>query len=131
MSMAFAQAGHGGCSAPCCLPRPALAGAGGRRPRRRRRAGRAGEPRPALWLLADADTTIYLFGTVHILPPGFRWRSPAIDGAIRDADELVLEVDERDMMARSGDARSADDARQGRRRSPGGCRPTGARRSAR
>ena len=22
-------------------------------------------PRPALWKLADADTTIYLFGTIH------------------------------------------------------------------
>jgi len=57
------------------------------------------EPRPAIWLLQDADTKIYLFGTFHILPPSFRWRSSAIDGVIRDADELVLEVDEREAMA--------------------------------
>jgi hypothetical protein len=37
------------------------------------------EPRPALWLLADADTRIYMFGTIHVLPPGFRWRSAALD----------------------------------------------------
>ena len=33
------------------------------------------EPRPAIWLLSDADTRIYLFGTVHVLHPGLRWRS--------------------------------------------------------
>ena len=57
------------------------------------------EPRPAIWLLQDADTKIYLFGTVHILPPGFRWRSAAVNEVIRQADELVLEVSEREMMA--------------------------------
>jgi hypothetical protein len=36
--------------------------------------------RPALWKVADADTTIWLFGTIHIMPrggePGWpdRWR---------------------------------------------------------
>ena len=40
------------------------------------------EPRPALWLLADEDTQIYMFGTIHILPPGFRWRSTALDKAV-------------------------------------------------
>lgn len=55
------------------------------------------EPRPALWLLQDADTRIYLFGTIHILPPGYRWRSAAVDRAIAQADELVLEISDRDM----------------------------------
>ena len=49
-------------------------------------------PHPALWLLEDADTRIYLFGTIHILPHGFRWRSPRFDAVARSADELVLEV---------------------------------------
>lgn len=56
------------------------------------------EPRPAIWLLQDEDTKIYLFGTFHILPPGFRWRSPAIDRVIGEADELVLEISDREMM---------------------------------
>ena len=56
-------------------------------------------PRPALWLLADEDTKIYLFGTVHVLSPGLEWRSPAIDGVIEEADELVLEVTESDAQA--------------------------------
>jgi uncharacterized protein YbaP (TraB family) len=51
-------------------------------------------PKPALWLLADEDTRIYLFGTIHILPAGLQWRSPTFDAVARAADELVLEVAE-------------------------------------
>ncbi|HEY0111660.1 MAG TPA: TraB/GumN family protein [Allosphingosinicella sp.] len=50
------------------------------------------EPRPAMWLLQDADTKIYLFGTIHILPKGFRWISPAVERTIGEADELVVET---------------------------------------
>jgi len=49
-------------------------------------------PRPALWLLADEDTKIYLFGTIHVLPPGFKWRSAALDRVVEQADELVVET---------------------------------------
>ena len=50
------------------------------------------DPRPALWLLADEDTKIYMFGTIHVLPPGFRWRSPAVDRVVAEAAELVVET---------------------------------------
>jgi hypothetical protein len=50
------------------------------------------EPRPALWLLADEDTKIYMLGTIHVLPPGFRWRSPAVDKAVGESAELVVET---------------------------------------
>ena len=50
------------------------------------------DPRPALWKIADADTTIYLFGTTHALPKGFRWQSAPLRAAIKAADELVLET---------------------------------------
>jgi uncharacterized protein len=49
-------------------------------------------PRPALWKLADADTTIYLFGTIHVLPKNYKWRTPAITKAIARSRALVLEV---------------------------------------
>jgi len=49
-------------------------------------------PRPAMWKLADEDTTLYLFGTFHLLPEGQTWRTPAFDAALTGADELVLEV---------------------------------------
>jgi uncharacterized protein len=48
--------------------------------------------RPALWRVADADTTIWLFGTVHLLPRGHRWRDPALDRAIAGSQSLTLEA---------------------------------------
>jgi uncharacterized protein YbaP (TraB family) len=52
----------------------------------------AGGPRPALWKVADADTTIYLFGTIHMLPDGLKWRTPAFERAIAASDALVTEA---------------------------------------
>lgn len=47
---------------------------------------------PALWKLSDADTTIWLFGTIHALPAGYRWRDPAIQAALDRSDTLTLET---------------------------------------
>jgi hypothetical protein len=47
---------------------------------------------PALWKVADKDTTIYLFGTFHLLPQGEEWRTPAFDKALASSDELVMEI---------------------------------------
>lgn len=52
----------------------------------------AAVPKPALWKLADADTTIYLFGTIHLLPEGLAWRTPTLAAAIAASDSLVLET---------------------------------------
>ena len=48
---------------------------------------------PALWRVADADSEIWLFGTVHVLPPNTPWRTARIDAAFRSADTLVFETD--------------------------------------
>ena len=48
---------------------------------------------PALWKVADHDTTIYLFGTIHLLPSNLKWRSAAFDQAAASADTLVIETD--------------------------------------
>lgn len=48
-------------------------------------------PRPAIWRIGDRDTTIYLFGTIHVLPPGFRWRSPTLERIARTAGTLLVE----------------------------------------
>jgi uncharacterized protein YbaP (TraB family) len=50
-------------------------------------------PKPALWKVADKDTTIYLFGTIHLLPKGLQWRTPVLDAAISASDTLYLETD--------------------------------------
>ena len=48
--------------------------------------------RPALWRLADRDTTIYLFGSIHLLPKDMNWHTPALNGAIAKSQGLVLET---------------------------------------
>lgn len=48
---------------------------------------------PAMWKLADEDTTIYMFGTVHLLRPDLDWRYEAFDNALAAADTVVFEVD--------------------------------------
>ncbi len=50
--------------------------------------------RPALWKLADADTTIYLFGTIHALPKGVNWFNGEVARAFNTSDELVTEIDQ-------------------------------------
>lgn len=47
---------------------------------------------PALWVVADADTTIYLFGTIHLLPRGLDWYHGEVQTAFERADELVTEI---------------------------------------
>lgn len=47
---------------------------------------------PALWVVKDADTTVYLFGTVHVLKPGLTWFDEAVKTAFDRSGELVLEM---------------------------------------
>ena len=50
------------------------------------------EARPAMWLVADADTKIYILGTMHALPRGTDWDGSRVEDAIEAADELILEL---------------------------------------
>jgi len=49
---------------------------------------------PALWVVSDEDTTIYLFGTVHMMRPGVVWFDDEVKAAFDRSQELVLEVTE-------------------------------------
>ncbi len=51
---------------------------------------------PALWMIHRAQTTIYLFGTVHLLPHDTAWRSPALDKALAASDSLTIELTDDD-----------------------------------
>lgn len=53
-------------------------------------AGQAAQP--ALWVVRDADTTIYLFGTVHLLKPELHWFDGKVKQAFDASDQLVLEL---------------------------------------
>lgn len=54
---------------------------------------------PALWVIRDEDSTLYLLGTVHVLKPETVWRTPAIDAALAEADDLWIEVETDDADA--------------------------------
>jgi uncharacterized protein len=56
--------------------------------------------RPALWVVSDPDTTVYLFGTIHLLPKGIDWQSGKVGEAVAKSDELVIEtiIDEKNPM---------------------------------
>lgn len=48
---------------------------------------------PALWRVGDPDTTVYLFGTVHVLPPALKWRTQKIDTALAESKAVYFETD--------------------------------------
>ena len=47
---------------------------------------------PALWVVKDEDTTIYMLGTVHFLKPGMTWFDEAVKEAFDKSDSVVLEI---------------------------------------
>ncbi|NIJ21973.1 hypothetical protein FHS95_003684 [Sphingomonas naasensis] len=57
---------------------------------------------PALWVVKDSDTTIYLFGTVHVLKPGLSWFDEAVKTAFDKSDTLVIEMVEPDAATMQG-----------------------------
>ena len=68
--------------------------------------GLAGAPalaQPAMWAVRDADSTIFMLGTVHLLRPEMQWRTAALDKAIAEAEELWLELPTTDPAAMSGE----------------------------
>ncbi|HEX6613479.1 MAG TPA: TraB/GumN family protein [Rhodanobacteraceae bacterium] len=47
---------------------------------------------PALWKIQREGTTVYLFGTVHVLPKDVQWRYPQLDRALALSDVLYVEL---------------------------------------
>jgi uncharacterized protein YbaP (TraB family) len=50
------------------------------------------DARPAIWVVNDADTVIYLFGTFHALDGKSAWFNDEVKTAFAASDELVLET---------------------------------------
>lgn len=46
---------------------------------------------PPIWVIRDADSTITLFGSVHMLPK-VDWRPKGLDATIKDADDVWFEI---------------------------------------
>jgi len=47
---------------------------------------------PPVWVVKDKDSEIVLFGSVHVLPPNMDWTPPALDRALKDADDIWFEL---------------------------------------
>jgi hypothetical protein len=54
---------------------------------------------PALWHISDANSDIYIFGTVHILPAELDWRTEEIEHAFDRADTVWFEAPANDPAA--------------------------------
>lgn len=48
---------------------------------------------PAIWKIDGEKGDIYFFGSFHILPKDFVWRTPALEAALAAAQQLDFEVD--------------------------------------
>src|SRR5881398_4061848 len=47
---------------------------------------------PAMYVVRDADTTVYIFGTFHALDGHGDWLNPRVRSAFESSNELVLET---------------------------------------
>lgn len=65
-------------------------------------AGNIVHAHPALWVVKDADTTIYLFGTIHLLKPDLRWFEGSVRKAFDQSQQVVVEVADKDQAAAQG-----------------------------
>jgi uncharacterized protein YbaP (TraB family) len=48
---------------------------------------------PAMWRVTHDDSEIYLFGTLHVLQPKARWRTPLYDRVLAQAGTVWFEAD--------------------------------------
>jgi len=65
---------------------------------------------PALWRIQHGTSTVYLFGSLHVLPRDFSWHTPEIEAAMAAADQFYFEVpvdeaalkDEKEFIVQNG-----------------------------
>lgn len=47
---------------------------------------------PAIWTIKDSKVDVTILGSIHMLPPALKWRTPAIDAAMKRAEIVVFEA---------------------------------------
>jgi uncharacterized protein YbaP (TraB family) len=47
---------------------------------------------PPVWVVKDKDSEIVLFGSIHVLPANLDWEPPALEQALKAADDLWFEL---------------------------------------
>lgn len=55
--------------------------------------------RPAMWQAKFGDSTVYLFGTVHLLPNDTDWRFPGLNDALSKSHALYIELTDDDQAS--------------------------------
>lgn len=48
---------------------------------------------PAIWKVSDDDSSVWLFGSIHLLPPGTEWRTEMFETLVDEADKVYFETD--------------------------------------
>jgi len=56
----------------------------------------AAQADPAMWVIRDKDSTIYLIGTIHLLKHETEWDQSKVKKALADSNELWLEISDFD-----------------------------------
>ncbi|MEP3890065.1 MAG: TraB/GumN family protein [Hellea sp.] len=56
-------------------------------------AARARNDAPAIWTVKDFDSTLYLYGTVHLLPDNLDWQKDDMRAAFKESGTVFFEVD--------------------------------------
>ncbi|WP_292050555.1 MULTISPECIES: TraB/GumN family protein [unclassified Brevundimonas] len=56
---------------------------------------------PAMWVIRDEDSTLYLLGSFHLLRPSTGWSTPQMEQAFASADEIWLELTDADDVAQA------------------------------
>ena len=54
---------------------------------------------PAIWVARDDDSTLYLYGTLHLVPTDADWQRPDLDAAFSRAGTVFFEVADDDASA--------------------------------
>ena len=58
---------------------------------------------PLLWVAKDGDSTVYLFGSVHLLPQGTDWMDQRLFAAFDSANQVWFETQNLDRLPAIGD----------------------------
>jgi uncharacterized protein len=62
-------------------------------------AAATAQAEPAMWVIKDADSTIYLIGTMHLLKHDTEWNAEKVKKTVHEATELWLEIADIDNQA--------------------------------
>jgi len=48
---------------------------------------------PAIWKVSDENSSVWLFGSIHMLPPDTDWRTETFDTLLDEVDQVYFETD--------------------------------------